>query len=863
MDLRVDVPFALLFVLPLAIYFGVFWWKNKGRLKRLQKAVLTLRIITMVLLVLAMASPYVLLPVKDEQVIFLLDRSASTKGTEKEALNFLDKALENKQSRHAVGLYSFSSELQTEMMLSKENRALPELNVVNHVDQTNIANALRLAARVTEQDKATRIVLMSDGLETKGQALEEATKLVGSKVTVDIVSLERAVTMDASIQQFTTPQIAYEGEKQQLIADIQSSKETDAKLFLYENDQLIHEQKLRLEEGNNVFSYGHVAKAKGLVKYEVLVQVNEDTILENNKLTSVTNIKTTPRLLIVHNEETGSPIRNAIGMNTIPVDEVMASDLPNTLSSYLKYNAIIFDNVPAYTVGEMKMSVIEQAVKNFGVGFMMVGGENSFGLGGYFKTPVEALLPVEMEVKGKQQLPSLGLVLVIDRSGSMMGSKMELAKEAAARSVELLRKGDTLGVIAFDHAPWTIIEAAPLTDKQEAVDQVLSITPNGGTEIYSALQQAYTSLEDLKLQRKHIILLTDGQSATNADYETLIEEGKNNNITLSTVAIGEDADRTLLEMLSTLASGRFYDVVDETTVPAILSRETAMISRTYIEDNPFYPKVYQTNDWDALFAAGVPEMNAYIATTAKQTATVIAESKKEDPVLAQWQYGLGTTIAFTSDSTGAWAGDWARWSQWNRFWQTAIAKLLPAYNDVAYDIRQQVDGSYIVTDPTNEAAFLDIAVVNESGEQLESQLEPLSASKVQVTFNTEPGLVFFRITDEQKTIFQSGVHVPYSTEYTVQQTNTKLLSTIADITGGEVIKEPASVFRPFTQQGMERQSITTWLLLASMLLFFIDITLRRFGLSIVMPKRKIQYDESEANSEQTNVSELLKGLKRK
>lgn len=174
---------------------------------------------------------------------------------------------------------------------------------------------------------------------------------------------------------------------------------------------------------------------------------------------------------------------------------------------------------------------------------------------------------------------------------------------------------------------------------------------------------AYDELMPLKLQRKHIILLTDGQSS-NADYETLIEEGKKENITISTVALGQDADIRLLESLAEYGSGRFYNVTDSTVIPSILSRETVMASRTYIEDNPFYPVIQPYPDWLKHFKNGVPQMNAYIAVTPKQTAQVSVVSEKEDPILAEWQYGLGKTIAYTSDTSGKWAGDWARWNEY-------------------------------------------------------------------------------------------------------------------------------------------------------------------------------------------------------
>ncbi|MCT6816671.1 MAG: VWA domain-containing protein, partial [Lysinibacillus fusiformis] len=428
----------------------------------------------------------------------------------------------------------------------------------------------------------------------------------------------------------------------------------------------------------------------------------------------------------------------------------------------------------------------------------------------------------------------------------------------------MLRDEDTLGFIAFDDRPWEIIETGPLNNKEEAVDTILSVTPGGGTEIYGSLAKAYENLADIKLQRKHIILLTDGQSQS-GNYEDLIEQGKDSGITLSTVAIGQDADANLLEALSEMGSGRFYNVIDEQTIPSILSRETAMISRTYIEDNPFYPILYNAGGWNTLFANGVPQMNAYIGTTAKQGATVVAESEKEDPVLAQWQYGLGKTFAFTSDSTGKWSGDWARWQNWGTFWQTLISQMLPSYNDVAYDVRIESDGSFMITDPTNEAAFLDIVAVNEAGEELDTQLETISTSQVRAVVQADPGLIFFRIADEKETIYQAGLSVPYSAEYELLPANDKLIEELTEQTGGAVLKEPQEVFRDFTKRGADRQNIATWLLLAGMLLFFIDITIRRFGWNfLTKPKKKEQLVENPpVQAEDTNVAQLLKGMKKR
>lgn len=805
------------------------------------------------------------MPIKEEQVVFLIDRSASVQGTEQQVSEWIEKSLDAQKDKHLVGVYSFAENFQSEIALTNEEIKLPVFSPMELPGNTDIAKALQLSTGIIDPNKATRIVLFTDGIETNGSVTDQLMKMTGSNVTVDVVELERISSDDVAITAFETPPVAFEGEQQQLNMQIESTKATNGEILLYQNDQLLSREQVSLEQGSNSFTFRNTSKGEGLLKYDAQVIVQGDALIENNKLTSVTNVESSPRLLVVTNEDATTNIPRVIDQEAIITDVISASSLPFDLSNYLAYDAIIFDNVPGHLVGEQKMNVIEQAVKNFGTGFMMVGGQNSFGLGGYFKTPIEKLLPVEMEVKGKQQLPSLGLIIVMDRSGSMAGSKMEYAKEAAARSVEMLRDDDHLGFIAFDDRPWQIIETEPLTDREGAVEKILSVGVGGGTEIYSSLAQAYEQLQPLKLQRKHIILLTDGQSSTSNDYQTLIEDGKENNITVSTVAVGQDADRALLESLAEMGGGTFYEVQDESTIPAIMSTETAIISRTYIEDNPFYPTIYGDPTWSSLFAEGVPQMNAYIATTAKQTANVIAQSEKEDPVLAEWMYGLGRTLAFTSDSTGAWSGDFARWNNWGDFWNTAVSRMLPSYSEVPYTIQKASDGSYTVTDPSGKSSFIEVAAVNEKGEELAVSSEPLAPGKSRVTVESEPGLVFFRVSNEQDAVYQAGISIPYSEEYKVQQPDVQKLQLITNRTGGELLSEPADSFRDMDVTSSEKQPIRQLLILVAIILFFIDITIRRFGFKQLLAPFKKRKKEiiSSTTTSTSNMEKLVREKKKR
>ncbi len=789
---------------------------------------------------MALAIPQVVLPQKETPVVFVMDRSASVQDSGAQQLEWLEKSLQNKNEKDEYSVLSFGEKATIEQMMGKEGLRFPKWDEETGKDHTNIEGAINLASSVFSNNSGGRIVLFTDGNETMGNLTEAAKLLKNRSIELDTVLLDPHQYEDTAVTEVEVPSTLYEGEKAAVSVTFESNTAKTGLLHFYENNNKIISKMVDISEGTNIVPIEFTVEQAGLVTFKAEVELTNDAYAENNKLQVVNMVKTIPQILLVQNSPNEALVQ-ALEAAGYKVEVRSSIQLPTVLSGYLNYQSIIFNNIAATDITENQMNLVEKSVKDFGIGFLMTGGENSFGLGGYFQTPIEKLLPVDMDIKGKKEMPSLALMIVLDRSGSMDGSKFSLAKEAAARSVELLQESDTLGFIAFDDKPWVIVEPKPLKNKEEVVDKIRSVPVGGGTEIYGSLVEAYDQISDLDVKRKHIILLTDGQSATNNNYEELINNGSKKNVTLSTVALGADADRNLLEELAEFGAGRFYDVQDSTVIPSILSRETVMATRTYIEDTPFYPQIKSGYGWDSLFNQGVPEMNAYIATSAKSESTVPIVSTKEDPILAEWQYGLGKTIAFTSDVNGAWAGDWARWNQWSNFITKMVANTLPQYDSEAYSltVEKEKDRTYLSVSADQLSMLpIETTITSERGETIEGNTKMIAPGKYEVDIGNDPGLYFIHVkqTDEDGNIsvYQSGFTIPYSDEYLITGINEEKMEELLAITGGIQLQKESQAFRPLKDPAKQKQEITEVLLFISFLLLFIEIAIRRFGLPVTL-----------------------------
>jgi Ca-activated chloride channel family protein len=846
---------VLLLLLLLPVYLG-WMWRSLHRLQSTRKkVVIILRACVLFLLVLALADTELFTRSNQKSVVFTIDRSDSVK-EEGKVSQWIREAVKARTSeKDEAGVVSLALQASIEKPLDTRDMYGFQSTAQSNTQFSNVASGLQLASGLLTNGKAGRIILMSDGEENVGDLLRQGKLLRDRGIKVDVVPLAGKERKDAAVESVRVPDKLYQAEAYTIEVVIRSTNAGPAQIRVFEDNREMTSQSVQLNKGENRFAFQSLAKEPGFHRYRAEVYLEGDEQSANNTHYGFSKVQGPPKVLVVEGKAGISKnVEGALQSALIPFETIVPELLSNDFITYTGYESIILNNVAATQMPQMKMEMIEQAVRDYSVGLVMLGGDNSYGLGGYFKTPIERALPVYMDLRGKREIPSLGIVLVIDKSGSMSGEKMKLAQEAASRTVDLLREKDTIGVLGFDSSPHWFVEPQKLTDKSGIIQKINAIPADGGTEIYTAVEGAFAKLSKVEAQRKHIILLTDGQSSSNQSYETLTADMQKENITMSTVAIGTDADQVLLKQLADLAKGRYYAAVDQTTIPAIFSREAVLISRTYVVNQPFVPALTGGFDWHRFLGQGLPQLNGYIATTSKEAAEVVLSSPEPDPILARWQYGSGRSVAWTSDVTGAWSANWVTWSDFSQVLTGIVKWTFPQYQSSPLELSGHLSGNELMLeakvgdyelDGTGEQGELRATVTDES----------LGTQEVDFT-STAPGDYSTRLSVDKSGVYMAktellaaggeegaakrvigssttGFVIPYSPEYRITDgQGLSKLQQLAELTGGRLLslEHPEEAFA-FASAAQKRLTpISEYLLMAALALLLMDIAARRIAL---------------------------------
>ncbi|MGI6412774.1 MAG: VWA domain-containing protein [Syntrophomonadaceae bacterium] len=869
MSINFSDPYALILI-PIVWFPVCLWYKASHYHALRKKIVLLARLIILLLLVLALAGAELRFTVDQQSVVFVVDVSASCEKAREKAEDFIKEALKHKEVEEQAAIVVFGENARVEQPML-DNLQFNRIETVIGRQQTNIENSIILGSGLLPDGLRKRIVLLSDGNENCGDAWQETGGLARKNIRLDVVPLEVKDGPDIRIDSLQVPQKLYAKERFSIQTRVYSNIDTTAVLRFYRDDQVIIEDTVNVTSGENLFVYSSAISESGFYTFKVVGEMgSHDTVPENNQAGAFTVVQGTPKVLVVEGQQgEGRSIINAIQSSGIETELTTPANLPLTPQKLSAYGLVILCNVPAESIPKQAMEAIHSSVRDLGMGLVMVGGENSYGPGGYYQTPVEKALPVYMDLRGKAEIPSLGLVLVIDKSGSMGEqaggySKIALAREAAIQATSILSPYDQVGVIAFDSSAAWVVETQKVEDLESIQGSIASIQAGGGTNIFPALQVAYSSLKDVETKYKHIILLTDGQSATSGDYYYLAKRMQQSGITMSTVAVGDGADILLMQQLAEWGGGRYYFTNDAQNVPWIFTKETMKALRHYLVEEEFYPGISSSSPLiDGIHEA--PPLEGYVATTPKGTAQVVLSSHLNDPVLAGWQYGLGRSVAFTTDSGGKWSGNWIRWPGYNQIWSNIVSWVLPRVDENhPLSLRSYMDNSLGIIEvesvDTGRVVPTFASIVGPDLENMQVSLDPAGPGKYQARFKvSEPGAYLINIRQEVEEGFRminGGLIVPYSSEYKSPGTNYPFLEQLAHSTGGTIIDDPAQVFADNLAPVKGAVKLWPWFLTAALLLFLADIAARRINFRLDSLSRVWQKKTREPEYQDSTTSRL-------
>jgi Mg-chelatase subunit ChlD len=825
---------------------------------------LALRIALLSSIILALSGVQLRLRADTLTVVFLLDTSDSIPQEQQSyGESLIRSAVAEMPAGDKAAVVVFGQDALVERLASEEN-SLPGLASVPVTFRTDIASALQLGLALFPDEGAKRLVLLSDGRENMGQALEQAELAAAHGIELSYIPLQGPQgEVEVLLEALNTPSDVRAGQSFDLTAIVQSTAQSSGTLRVFGDGQLIYTQGVRLQPGANRFLIPVEAGEGGFRRFQAQILPDADTRLQNNAASAFTVVHGPPHVLLVEGQPAdGNNLAEALEAAGMQVSRVPPNGMPGTLAELAAYDAVVLANVPAGSLPDGAMESLPVYVRDLGRGLLMAGGENSFGAGGYLRSSLEEALPVYMDVRARELSANLALVLAVDKSGSMgrchcdnpdlnqsytrqeVGQpKVDIAKEAIMRAASALSEQDILGVVAFDDQARWAVEASRLTDLISLEQSIGGIQAFGQTNVGAGVEAAYAALQNSDARRKHIILLTDGWTHS-GDLTALAEEMSAEGITLSVVAAGEGSAE-YLENLADAGGGRYYAAEDIFGVPDFFLKETIQAVGEYIIEQPFYPLPSLPGQvLSGLDPAGLPALYGYNGTSPKNTAQTQLATPQGHPLLVTWQYGLGRSAAWTSDLKGQWASDWVEWEGFPRFAAQLVGWTLPAPQDqgLVAQAGLEQDQAVIRLEAADEDGrprnFLDAlaTVIDPDLGAQEVRLSQVGAGRYETSLEvSEPGtyLVRLGVNEGGQSLGQQtlGLVVPYSPEYKESGTQLGFLDELARVTGGGPLAEPVAAFTHNLPIADYAREIWRPLLFAVALLFPLDVALRRVMLN--------------------------------
>ena len=849
-------PKALLLILPalaLLVWFDARSTHPMGAGRR--RLLLVTRVLLVLLAILAIASPARLMTSRDQSVLFLLDHSRSQgEAGLKSVYESAARVRETLGSGATVGYVAVGS--QGRLLLHPGSKGdLPDPAAATALmgeigASSNFERGALLARGLFPAGSSRHLILVGDGVETQGSLVDAANEAAVAGIKIHALGVTGTIQPDVRVTRLASSQSRLnEGASLDLEATVEGSLAGPGKLRLFENGVEVDSIDVALKAGE-LFThrFTRVPEKRNIYNYRAVIEGFEgrDAIPENNESLAIVDVRGKPLFLYVEGEEGESRfLVGAMEQEGIRLDVRAPEGLPESLQELAGYDGIILSDIPAHRIGEARMTAIRDYVEKLGGGFVMIGGMSSFGVGGYYRTPIEEILPVKLKAPDQEEFQSSALALVIDRSGSMAGQKIEICKAAAVASAELLTNKDSIGVYAFDSQVHEVVPMTKVTSISTIASQIALIGSGGGTNAYPGMVRAREELNRVKSKIKHMIVLTDGQTSGEG-YQALASQCQAEGITISTVAVGAGAQVGLLQSIAAAGGGQSYVTMDPNSIVRIFTQDTLTHTGRMIREEAFEPKLVEKHpmlrDWED---GQAPPLLGYVKTNRKATAQIPLVTDTGDPLLAHWRFGLGKVTAFTSDCKSRWAALWVSdWEGYSRLWSQILRETARAPQGLFMDLRLEEQGSEvnITVDLAEDAATrrdgatVEADVFHVPANALGSGMKTIATLTLEQegpgwygsSFRpSDPGVYLVRARSGSQMVSAGHVHNP-STEVATGQIDDTLLKEACTITGGTYLE---NVDAPLELTGEDvARYVELWpsLMLAFLVVFLLDLAIRRW-----------------------------------
>ena len=857
--------FARPLMLGLAVLAPWFWWMHVGGYGGLPKGrgtvALFVRLLLLGLFAMVMAEPRSVRTSNIMSVVFTLDVSDSVSDprTADNAFTYITKTVQEyrpKGSKDQQSLIIFGKTPAVELP-PRESFAPEAINSQIDHGATNLEQALSMSSAVITEDVQGRIILISDGVQTEGSLTRTLGDLKSRGIAVDVLPIDYSYEHEVWLERLDLPAQVKLGETYEAAMVLSSVGDGRGKLVLRENGKVIAEQEVDYKAGKNRYSVPLTLRSAGYYEYTASIEVPKayDSLAQNNTVLNYIFVEGEGKVLLVKDtvgdKRDWERLEQAIREGERAVEVINGPDLPNDAASLMPYDAIIFCNVPHDEFTALQLQAVRDAVHNLGAGFLMTGGPNSFGPGGYHRTAIEEILPVSMDISQKKVLPKGALAIILHTCEFAEGNTW--GKRITKQAIKVLGAQDEVGVLAYTEKgeEW-LFELTPAARYDELVPIINGAMIGDMPSFQNTMQMGLKGLLKSDAATKHMIIISDGDPQL--PTPKLIQDFNDAKVSVSLVAIqphgGNEVQK--LQSVASLTGGRYYRTDDPSQLPAIFIKESKTLKRSLLQNKIFVPSVgFPSPVIKGL--EGMPELKGYVITTGKGHPAMqilngppdAEESDSLDPILSVWQHGLGKTAAFTSDLSTNWGVNWQKWDRFRPFVKQLMTDISRVKKDGHMRMSTHTSGGeavIVVEDFHQDEAFLEIQT-RLSGPNQKSEsvtLKQVGPRRYQGTVPLWGDGRYHAIAQgtsgERKDLAFGGFIVSYSPEYLRFRSNRQALEEIAHRTGGRVLTGDPAKDLVYTHSRAPKRSskpVFDWFLIALAILVPLDVAIRRIQIDVV------------------------------